>query len=245
MSRKLSLVTAVNQDLEGLQRLYQRLEHLLSAEVEWVIKDSGRCEATRIWGESIKSENLKFICSPDTGIYDALNQALYLADGEFYVVFGSDDDIYSEGIAYFLAQYADFSEYGVVVFPVVVNDRILMVKRFCPLFLSTSGIVTSHSVGTIIRRAIHESVGMYDTSYRILSDSLFLTRCIQYKFRFYYLKEVSFGQFCTQGISSTNHKVRILEAYRYNRSCGSSVPTQSLFFLLRVLRYLPALIFYA
>ncbi len=214
------------------------------AEIEWVIKDSGRCKETIEWARTLNNPGVLFVSSLDTGIYDALNQALIISNGEYYVTLGSDDTIFVDGITNFLTEYNRFSNYDVIVYPVFVNCRLNLGRSLCPLFVSTSGYISSHSVGTLIRRSVHERLGMYDVNYKILADSLFITRCIQNKLAFFYATEIAFGIFSTQGISSTNHRARLVEAYRYQRSSGSSAFTQAILFLFRMIRYFPSIIFH-
>jgi glycosyltransferase involved in cell wall biosynthesis len=241
--RKLSIITVVDRNLKGLIEIYNQIETTLSTEIEWVIKDSSRCDATRRWGESVSSSNLRFISSTDSGIYEALNQAISNSTGEFYVTLGADDSLFSKSLSLFLEDYNKLSFFDILVFPVIVNKKVHFVSKYCPTFLSAASLVSSHSVGTFIKKSIHQKIGLYDQSYKILADSLFLTKAFKSNFKFCYIKSEPIGEFGIEGISSTNFQTRFYEAYRYQLELGSPAPLQIILFALRVFKHSPYFIY--
>ena len=241
--RKLSIITVVDRNLNGIINIYNQIGKYLSADVEWIIKDSSRCDATKKWGNSVSSENLRFISSNDSGIYEALNQAISHSTGEFYVTLGADDSLFSNCLSGFLEDYNNLSFFDILVFPVIVNKQKHFASKYCPTFVSVASLVTSHSVGTFIKKSIHQKIGFYDQSYKILADSLFLTKAFRSDFRFFYIKGEPIGEFGTGGISSTNFQVRFYEAYRYQTQLGSPRLLQMILFVLRVLKYSPYFMF--
>lgn len=234
MTHKLSILTVVHLNLEGLQRLHECLSPVLSEDVEWVVKDSGRCPATRVWAARLNNPNIRFSAEPDLGIYDALNTAVTMADGEYYLTAGSDDLLFRDSIISFVEDIARLAGYDIIGYPVEVSGHVHRHNQRVPLFVSTAGLVSSHSVGTIIRRSLHRRFGLYDTSYTMLADSLFLTHCAQQRVKFLYIDDKVLGKFGASGISSKASMNRFLEAFRYQRACDSNFVLQVFLLLLRL-----------
>lgn len=239
---ELSIVTASHRNLAGLEALYAQLKPALGENVEWIIKDSGKCEATRTWGDELSNPNVRFICEADNGIYPALNRALSECRAEFYLVVGSDDFIDPASVHEVarLIQTEALKDVDVASFPVIINQKVFHRKLMCPTFLSVGGLVSSHSVGTVIRRSLHDSIGLYDEDYKILADSYFLRRAYQAGASFRHFKGPVMGTFTQAGISSTQHARRIVEAYSYNVACADSYILQAILLMLRTIKYRPS-----
>ena len=62
---------------------YQRIEHLI---IDGCSKDHTLSLVQRYVEENQARHNIRLVCEPDTGIYDAMNKALQAATGD-YIVF--------------------------------------------------------------------------------------------------------------------------------------------------------------
>jgi len=238
---KLTVITASHNNLRGLMSLYEDIKLALNSDVEWIIKDSGSCVESSNWACEIEDPHIQFYNEKDSGIYNAINVALLKCQSDFYLVVGSDDSVNSSALLAIvkMIQSGKFSYVDVASFPVMINDRIHHKKWMRPVFFSIGGLVSSHSVGTIIRRRLHESVGFYDESYKILADALFLRCAHEVGACFKHFKKPIMGIFTTTGISNTQHARRILEAYSYNVACGDSHVLQAIFMMLRTIKCKP------
>ncbi len=235
----LSVLTASHDNAAGLVALHRQIEPSLGSDIEWIVKDSGACASTAAWSESVQGPSLQVLRGPDAGIYDALNQALQAAIGRFYLVVGSDDALLAASLGNLVRMIngGDLDNTDVASFPVRVDGQVHTRTRLRPLFASVSGIVSSHSVGTVIRRSLHDTLGPYDRRYRILADALFLRRAVQAKARVRSFDGPILGEFSTTGVSSRAHSQRILEAYSYNVECGDPPWVQALLLCARAVRY--------
>ena len=233
----LTIITVVHKNPEGLALLKADIQPALGPNIKWIIKDSGACEISSVWGSGIGDDNIHFYSKHDLGIYNALNFALNKCTSDFYLVVGSDDSLDAKALLIIdeMIRHGVFEGIDVASFPVLMNKKIFHRKFMRPCFVSVSGLVSSHSVGTLIRRGLHESIGDYDENYRILADALFLRRAYEKGAQFKHFKEPVTGCFSTAGISNTQHARRILEAYSYNVACGDAPALQALILLLRIL----------
>ena len=234
----LSIVTVVHSNLPGLVKLYEAIKYVLSEDIEWIVKDSGCCEKTKLWALQFNSKcHIRFSFDADDGIYDALNFAVGMAKGEYYLTVGSDDVVFTEGVYFFLKHYFFLSQFDVIAFPVNVDGKIKQRSRYVPHWISTGGLIASHSVGTVIRKDLHYRYGYYDITFKILADCLFITRCVNNGANFFYFDSIVFGQFDSKGVSSVPSTNRFLEAFRYQVSLKSNVLLQVFLFLFRCVKY--------
>jgi hypothetical protein len=239
--KKLSIITASHQNLDGLAALKTQIQPALGDQINWIIKDSACCDSSLQWGNHLNDHNIHFFSSPDSGIYSALNYALEQSASEFYLVVGSDDSLNTESLFNVSAMLRtdSFDNLDVISFPVIINGNIFRKKRMRPIWVSIGGLISSHSVGTIIRRELHSSIGKYQEEFKILADALFLRQAYQSGAKFKNFNFPVIGSFSTHGVSSTQHARRILEAYSYNVSCGDSPALQAFLMMLRTLKNKP------
>ena len=82
---------------------------------EFVIVDG--CSKDKTLDIIKKYPSIKFISEPDKGIYDAMNKALRIADGDYLLFLGSDDVLYSPDILNIVSNYLidDVVYYGNVI----------------------------------------------------------------------------------------------------------------------------------
>ena len=240
--KKLTIITVSHRNLEGLVNLISQIQPALSKKINWLIKDSGCCEQSAIWAKSITDSNIHFYSGSDSGIYSALNFALNKTESDFYLVVGSDDNINTDSLREIgdILQTRELEEIDIASFPVIIDGKVFHKKSLHPLCISIAGLISSHSVGTIIRRSLHEKIGFYDEDYKILADSLFIRKCLEVGAKFKNFKFPVIGSFSTGGISRTQHARRILESYSYNVACGDSQMLQSFFLLFRTIKNKPS-----
>jgi hypothetical protein len=152
------------------------------------------------------------------------------------MVLGSDDDFDSERISSFIDTINNYKEskYDIIVLPVNTIEGIKKPRRFIPLWFSAASLVASHSGGTIIRTNLHHKFGLYDESYSLLADSLFLTHLKYSKANFVYCRECVLCDFSLDGCSSSLRFLRVKEAFKYQTSLGSSLILQIIIFFERI-----------
>jgi putative colanic acid biosynthesis glycosyltransferase len=233
----ISLITVSKNNCIGLIRLHKKLKpYLDSGIINWIIKDSGHCVQTKEYFTLLQNPScIEFISFTDSGIYNALNTALKVCTSDFYMVLGSDDDLDSERISSFIDTINIYKEskYDIIVVPVKTTEGIKKPRRIIPLWFSAASLVASHSGGTIIRTKLHHKFGLYDESYSLLADSLFLTLLKYNKVNFVYSQECVLCEFSLDGCSSSLSFLRVKEAFKYQTSLGSSLILQIIIFFVR------------
>lgn len=232
MPIKLSIITVVNDSFNNLHKLAENIKPILeNDQIEWIIKDSGRCKKTLQWGNKNKNKNLIFISSKDSGIYDALNLAIIESKGLYYLVVGSDDSLIKENIFKLLEKIDLFINYEVISFPVMTINGLVRVNKYIPIFVNVKSLIASHSVGTLIKKNVHFKYGFYKPHYKILADS-YLISLIK-KNKILQLENIHLGTFSINGISSQKNIGKILEAFKYHTNLNHNFFLQCVILILR------------
>lgn len=231
---RLALITVAHNNFEGLKSLFLSITPILSDNIKWIVKDSGSCEKTRNFFNELNIDHIQFYSDQDFGIYDALNFAISKCSSEFYLVVGSDDTIFPLKLLIAHQELCSFSDnIDIITVPVIKDAKIYFVKPLYPKFVSVSGLISSHSVGTFIRTKLHKDLGDYDSDYKILADAKFIKNAYLQNKNIKKMLIEPIGEFNTTGISSVHHSLRHVEAFRYNVELGSSHLTQTLLFCAR------------
>ena len=232
MPIKLSIITVVDNSFNNLHTLSENIKPILeNDQIEWVIKDSGRCKKTLRWGNKNKNKNLIFISSKDSGIYDALNLAIIESKGLYYLVVGSDDLLIKENIFRLLEKIDSFTNFDVISFPVMTIKGLVRVNKYLPISVNIKSLIASHSVGTLIKKNVHFKYGFYKPHYKILADSYFIS--LIKKNKILQLENIHLGTFSLNGISSKINIERIHEAFKYNINLNHNFFLQCVIVIVR------------
>lgn len=86
-----SLITVVFNDLIGLQVTKDSILCQECTDFEWIIIDGGSSDGTKEFIERLGPRVSKWLSEKDTGIYDAMNKGLSLAEGTFTVFMNAGD----------------------------------------------------------------------------------------------------------------------------------------------------------
>lgn len=235
---KLSIITATYNAAQHLPRLIDSLLAQTDQDFEWVVVDGASTDGTLQLLEAVRPKFKKLIVDsrPDFGIYDALNRAVKIVSGDYYLVAGADDCFYPTAVYEFKKACA-VSGVEFVSAAVRVNGKVVKYRtpRWVWLF-GPSALVSSHAVGLAIGSKLHDKYGIYDVSYKIYADSAFMLKCIKAGCKVINADFVS-GEFCSNGASNSNKFVSFIEQFRAQISNGGSLIIQSILCLLRVLKW--------
>ena len=148
--------------------------------IEHIIKDGCSKDATEHLVKKEKSRLTKYLSCSDTGIYDALNQAVEMCRGE-YVVFLHSDDVFKdsstiENLVAKLDQSRADGIYGDVEF--ITEDGKLIRRWVSSEFKKWKlyfGWMPPHT-SLMLRRQVYLDRGVFDTAYKISGDYEFILR---------------------------------------------------------------------
>lgn len=170
--------------LNGARYVGEAIESVLMqgySNMEHIVADGGSTDGTlEILG---RYSHLKILSSPDRGMYDALNRALAVAEGELIGILNSDDCYADEVFSTVNEAFRDESVMALageaVTFRDTVNDDQIAMERLTPtgidlLFQSTLGNPSINA--WFFRRSVFAKIGRFDATYRVAGDREFMLR---------------------------------------------------------------------
>lgn len=176
---RLSIVIATWNAAKTIERCITSITNQSFTSWELLIKDGGSTDNTVALIERHKQSVAWWSSSPDAGIYDAWNQALAHAKGEYVCFLGADDALHRSDTLQSL-----FSAIGKETFDLVTSRGLLRNKDWLP----------AHTIGTqwkdamlprrirlchpglLHRRSLFQQFGTFDSRYKIAADFEFLLR---------------------------------------------------------------------
>ncbi len=230
----ISVLTATFNAQATLPRLAQSLREQTHRDFEWIVADGGSGDGTCEFLSQSDDVVTRWVSEPDFGIYHALNKALAMARGDYYIVLGADDEL-TPGALHAYAQAAERTRADIISAPVWIDGRRVAPRRTAAWLRSGPPGVSAHSVGSLIRRGLHAELGLYSRRLPIAADTLFLLSARKAGKRFAYIDDVA-GRFGTGGVSSTDVLGGLTESMRAHILVQGQWPLHVLLFVLRVLR---------
>ncbi len=230
----ISVITATRNAAGYLPRLIESLRGQTDKDFEWVVADGASSDGTVALLQSVGDLKVVITSQPDFGIYDALNRAIKLASGDYYIVAGADDVFDAKAIANF-HRAIEQSEADIVAASARYGTKIMRVKKGPVWLHSQFSLVAAHTIATAIRKDLHRTYGDYTRLYPIAADQYFILRaCAGGASR----HEANFvaGEIGSGGVSSTDRIGNASEVFRVQVATGRSVFIQAILFLLRLLR---------
>lgn len=229
----ISLITATFNSADSLPALIASVRAQSDRSAEWVVIDGGSSDGTVALLRQAGDVVTRWISEPDFGIYHALNKGLLLARGEYYLVVGSDDTLECDAIET-MAAIASETGADVIASAVRVEGAIVQPRKRIAWIKSGPPGVAAHSVGSLIRRSLHEEIGFYSRHYPIAADTFFLLQVSMRGKRFAYTKRIT-GTFGAAGISSADTLGALCESWRANVAVRGLYWLQLPLFILRLL----------
>lgn len=231
----ISVVSATYNAGGHLPTLIADLQAQTVSTFQWVIADGGSSDTTlELIAAAGRTLTVRVDARPDFGIYDALNRAIALADGEYYLVIGADDRLAPDAIA----NYQDWiqrSDADIVSAAVDINGKRVSARPQAGGSHGMERWISSHSVGAVFRKALHDKVGYYSRKFPICADRLFVLKAQQAGA---HIVQADFcaGSFSLTGVTGTDVAGLLMEGYRVSRLCGQPRWQQLPLLILRLLK---------
>ena len=165
---KLSIVTVVLNDLEGLKRTIESIKSLNFTDYEYVVIDGGSDDRSL---DFIKNEPTisKWLSEKDNGIYDAMNKGIKNSSGEYVHLLNAGDIYYSSDVfddSHFL-DGKDFLAWSVL-------KRGKKDIIWSPHKSKTYNSLRIAHPGLIVKRSYYINNEFYSLDYSLISDSIFI-----------------------------------------------------------------------
>jgi glycosyltransferase involved in cell wall biosynthesis len=230
----ISVVTAVHDCSEQLPQLIASLRAQTDADFEWVVADGASSDGTIEILQAVADLNLVMSSQPDFGIYDALNRALRIAKGSYYIVVGADDRLFPDAIANFRDAIVKSNADVISAYAMFGGRRVGV--RGGPVWLhGAHSYIGNHSLSSAFRTDLHRSHGYYSRRFPIAADALFVIQVCKGGAQRYEAEFIA-GEMGRYGVSAVDWAGSATEFFRVQLATGCSVSMQIVLLLLRLLK---------
>ena len=175
---KFSIVTVCWNSAAVLPRAMESLRVQTCRDYEWVVVDGASSDNTMAIVEGFDAAPVVSVSEPDKGIYDAMNKGVHMASGEYVFFLNSDDALHDEHVLADMAKMLDAGPdidllYGNVVY--AYPDRQVL-RTFAHIDGRTLPFEDLCHQAAFARRCLFDSVGGFDTRFRLNADYDWLIR---------------------------------------------------------------------
>lgn len=207
----ISIITVNLNNLEGLKKTMDSVFKQTAGNFEYLIIDGGSADGSKEYIELNNNKIDFWISKKDKGIFNAMNQGIKVAKGEYLLFLNSGDWLYNENVLSMVAEKLNGCDvlYGNMV-KVFSDGKIILDKGVNGKDITLSVFIeeTINHSSSFIHKRIFKIFGFYDESLKIVSDwKLFLIALGLNNSEVSYM-DYPFSYFDMNGISNRNLKLR-------------------------------------
>jgi hypothetical protein len=231
----ISIISATYNCVNELPKLIDSIRCQTDKNFEWIVSDGASSDGTLDLLEAVNDINIVFVSEKDFGIYDALNKALALSSGEYYLVAGADDCFAVDAISNFRGAIVKHSFPDILPARVLFGPHTFKIKQGPCWLYGCKSFIANHSVGTAFKKELHDQFGFYSRKFPIAADSLFIITACKGGAICCDLEFVA-GEIGSEGVSAVDWAGSATELFRVQVITGGSVITQTLLLVLRIIK---------
>jgi glycosyltransferase involved in cell wall biosynthesis len=240
----ISIITVVYNGAKTIEQTIQSVLNQSYENIEYIIIDGCSTDGTIDILKKYDNFINKWICEPDSGLYDAMNKGIAIATGELIGIINSDDWYEPDAVKIIVNSYLNNpnklifhgNRYDV---DAIGNKRIYKFNNSKFKFFYFS--MTYNHPSMFIHKCIYKSYN-YNTNFKSISDyELVLKIFINNSDKFYFIP-IAYVNYRLNGISANqNFITEIKDGFKARLNCGLKYHHGLLFifltFLRSVLRY--------
>lgn len=221
---KISIVTVCYNSAKTIRSTLESVANQTYSNIEHIIVDGKSSDDTLEIVESYDHVS-KIISEADTGIYNAMNKGIKIADGDIIGILNSDDTLENKSvIAKIVKAFEDKAvdaTFGDIQF-VENHDSKSVIRYYSSSLWSLNrfqyGFMPAHP-SFYTKRVFFEKYGYYKEDYRIAADfDLLLRFLLIHKLRYKYIAEPLVNML-PGGVSTQNVKMKYILSKEVIRSC--------------------------
>ena len=231
---KISVITVTFNAEDHIEKTIKTVLFQDYPDIEHVIVDGLSTDRTMDIIKKYDDSIGYWVSEPDGGIYDAMNKAILAMSGDFYIVMGADDTLFPGVITDIVNNYLIDGKIDYLITGTWLGDKILRQGIRPKLgWKGAHAMVNAHSVGMVIRKTVHEEVGMYSLDYPISADALFIKKLFHSNAKGISC-DVILGRFALEGVSNRNLAKGLCENFLIQLKTESNTRLQVFLFIIRL-----------
>jgi glycosyltransferase involved in cell wall biosynthesis len=217
---KLSIITINYNNASGLQKTMESVFAQTSQEFEYIVIDGASTDGSKEIIEQFAhhlstspSHPLRWVSEPDTGIYNAMNKGIRMAQGEYIQFLNSGDTLAAPDVTEKMLYQLSIVNcqlsimYGNMLKP--LPNRILRDRGFAglqPTLLDFFTGTLNHSPA-YINRFLFDKYGLYDEQLKIVADWKWYLQAIIFGQEQIEYRDIDVTVFDMSGISTVNKEL--------------------------------------
>lgn len=203
-SPTIAVLTATLNAADVIGTLASDLAAQTDPQFDWIVADGGSTDNTVDLIHQHMGKRAVLIQERDFGIYDALNKALRHCLSDYYLVLGADDRLDKSAIGKY-RQLAHQSSADIIAASVYDNGGVARPGRGMSWLRGQNAYISHHSVGTLIRRDLHQRFGLYSSAFPIAADQFFVKTAVRHGCRVHCAPDFVAGEFGRGGVSTRRY----------------------------------------
>ncbi|MCF7795389.1 glycosyltransferase [Patescibacteria group bacterium] len=213
---KISLITPTYNSSQTISRTIESVIAQNYSDLEYIIIDGASTDNTKDIVSTYQNKiNIKFISESDSGIYEAMNKGIKLANGEVIAILNSDDIFDSSEVLMKVATgfndrkidavYGDIKYFSNNVNKII---RLWRAGKYQENKLNNGWVIPHPAL--FLRRSVYEQCGLFRADFKLAGDYEFILRVLKiYQINLKYFPEVLVRMY-NGGVSGNNLKQRII-----------------------------------
>jgi GT2 family glycosyltransferase len=175
-----SIILTTYNCLPNLKKTLNAIENQDYQKIEIIIKDGGSDDGTVSFLKDVSIRSrypLKWVSSPDSGIYEAMNAGYKMSSGDI-IVFINDLLLNCHVVSMMVGCIEEGGYDGAHADLIYADDE--KVKRYWHMGQGKirNGWMPGHPT-LFLKRSVYEKYGLYDTSYKCSADYEFMVRILK------------------------------------------------------------------
>lgn len=186
------LVSIITVVYNGEAHIEQSIKSVITqtySNIEYIIIDGASTDGTLDIIKKYESKITQLVSEKDSGIYNAMNKGLALANGEIIAILNADDYYYPETIQWVADQF-DQSKAD-VVYGDLTKLRVLNNKQYFKTIQPDINLMEQtmpiFHPATFVKKEVYDKVGRFNENYQLSADYDFIYKTYKAGFQFDYL----------------------------------------------------------
>lgn len=210
MALRLSIITINYNNAEGLRKTMESVFNQVYRDFEYIVIDGASKDESVdvIRPYALQAEGLRFkwISEPDSGIYEAMNKGVRMANGEYVLMLNSGDYLVDDHVIENISPELDGTD---IVQGNNIEERdgeMFRNRGYGKSNIDLYDVLKGHFLhqASFCKRDLFDKYGYFDESYRSGADTKFFMACLgRYDATFKYV-DIDVTNFDLTGISSDN-----------------------------------------
>lgn len=219
---RISIITICLNAAEVLEKTIVSVLAQKGIAFEYIIKDGGSTDTTEkivrkyMDASCLNGRKIKYISKRDNGVYDAMNQAVESAAGEWIIFMNAGDIFYADDVLYTIFHNKKWEDDDVLYGDTIMRDISGDSVFYADMSMITYRMPFCHQSVFCTKNLLLEYP--FDCKHKIVADYDFFTKVYKANKRFSYVQQLV-SIYTVDGISSTKYidKLYEQEDIYYNR----------------------------